>query len=454
MTIRVRFAPSPTGYLHIGGARTALFNWLFAQHHGGQFLLRIEDTDRQRSTPEAVQAIFDSLNWLGLVSDEKPVIQSERLTRHGEVAHQLLAEGKAYRCYCTPEELDAMRQHAMENKLPPKYNGMWRDRTDWPTDKPFAVRLKAPQEGETIIEDLVQGTVRWHNHQMDDLVLLRSDGTPTYMLSVVVDDHDMNITHIIRGDDHLTNAFRQYHIYKACGWNVPEMGHIPLIHGADGAKLSKRHGALGTHEYKNMGYLAQALKNYLLRLGWGHGDEEIISESDAIAWFDVGGIGKSPSRFDEMKLKHLNAHYMRLMSNEALYALIEDDLVQNTKLKPTELARQCTIQGMSSLKERAKTLPELCEGAAIYWHKPGELKVTQHEILADCMEWIANSHDVWTRDVWMEKVKERASEKNSSLKIYAEVLRTGLTGRAVSPPIFEVMEILGRTEMLERLKHA
>lgn len=326
---------------------------------------------------------------------------------------------------------------------------MWRDRTDWPEGKTFAVRLRAPQQGETVIEDMVQGTVRWQNEQLDDLVLLRSDGTPTYMLSVVVDDHDMDITHIIRGDDHLTNAFRQYHIYQACGWKVPQMGHIPLIHGADGAKLSKRHGALGTHEYKNMGYLPQALKNYLLRLGWGHGDEEIISEADAIKWFDVGGIGKSPSRFDEAKLKHLNAHYMRQMNDEDLYDLIEPILTEQTKASP---AKNLTIAGMASLKERAKTLLELTEGAAIYWHKPGDLKVNQQDVLQDCIEWIEGSAETWSRDEWLAKVREHAIEKGSNLKTYAEVLRVGLTGRPVSPPIFEVMEILGRTEILERLR--
>lgn len=454
MTVRVRFAPSPTGYLHIGGARTALFNWLFARHHGGKYLLRIEDTDRLRSTPEAVQAIYDSLKWLGLMSDEEPVLQSERLQRHAEVAHQLLAEGKAYRCYCTPEELETMRAEATQKGLPPRYNGMWRDRTDAPANTPYAVRLRAPQTGETIINDLVQGTVCWQNSQLDDLVLLRSDGTPTYMLSVVVDDHDMGITHIIRGDDHLTNAFRQYHIYAACGWDIPQMAHIPLIHGADGAKLSKRHGALGTHEYKNMGYLSQALKNYLLRLGWGHGDEEIISQENAIAWFDVGGIGKSPSRFDEAKLKHLNGHYMRHMDDTILYDLIEPLLLEQTGLTANNLNKERTIQGMASLKERAKTLLELAEGAAIYWHKPGDHTIANQDVWKDCIAWISSTSEEWSRDTWLEKTRERATQQCSALKFYAEVLRIGLTGHAVSPPIFEVMEILGRPEVLKRLEES
>lgn len=454
MTVRVRFAPSPTGYLHIGGARTALFNWLYARHHKGQFLIRIEDTDRLRSTPEAVQAIYDSLNWLGLNSDEEPVLQSDRLKRHAEVAHQLLADGKAYKCYCTPEELEKMRTEAMEKGLPPRYNGMWRDRTDGPENTPYAIRLKAPQTGETTIVDHVQGTINWQNTQLDDLVLLRSDGTPTYMLSVVVDDHDMGITHIIRGDDHLTNAFRQYHIYMACGWDFPNVAHIPLIHGADGAKLSKRHGALGTHEYKNMGYLPEAFKNYLLRLGWGHGDDEIISENQAIEWFDFHGIGRSPSRFDEQKLNHLNAHYMRQMDDDKLYELLEEPLSKLTKIEPNQSLRHATIQGLPSLKERAKTLIELTDGASIYWHKPDEMPTSSSDILKDLVDWLQQKPQQQNRETWLEQTRNLAESKGKKLKDYAEVLRIGITGRKVSPPIFEVMEILGTEEIIKRMSHS
>ena len=300
MTVITRFAPSPTGYLHIGSARTALFNLLFARHHGGKFLLRIEDTDRARSTQEAVQTIFRSLEWLDIQPDEEPVFQFARSSRHAEVAHELLSQGKAYRCYCSPQELEAMREEARRNNLPPRYNGMWRDRdsSEAPEGVEPVIRLKAPREGETTVKDLVQGPVTIQNQELDDMVLLRADGTPTYMLSVVVDDHDMAITHVIRGDDHLTNTFRQYQIYASMGWDIPWFGHIPLIHGSDGAKLSKRHGALAADAYKDMGFLPQALCNYLLRLGWGHGDDEMITREQAIEWFDVDGIGRSPSRLD------------------------------------------------------------------------------------------------------------------------------------------------------------
>src|SRR5579859_6329285 len=313
MTVAVRFAPSPTGFLHIGGARTALFNWLFARHHGGQVHLRIEDTDRVRSTLEAVEAIVNGLNWLGLNWDGEIVHQFARAARHAEIAHQLLAAGRAYRCYCTPEELEAMRQRARAEKRSVRYDGTWRDRdpAEAPPGVAPAIRLRAPQEGATMIDDLVQGEVTVGNSELDDLIILRSDGTPTYNLSVVVDDHDMGITHVIRGDDHLNNAFRQTQIYRALGWKVPEFAHVPLIHGPDGAKLSKRHGALGVDAYREMGYLPEALRNYLLRLGWGHGDAEIISTAQAIEWFDLDGIGRAAARFDFAKLANLNGHYIR-----------------------------------------------------------------------------------------------------------------------------------------------
>jgi glutamyl-tRNA synthetase len=322
MSIRVRFAPSPTGYLHIGSARTALFNWLYARHHKGKMLLRIEDTDRARSTEEATQAIYKGLEWLGINWDEPPIHQFDRKDRHAEVAHYLLEKGLAYKCYCTPEELEAMREEALAKKQPPRYDGRWRDRS--PLEAPEGIkptiRFKAPQTGETVIEDLVQGAVKVPNQQLDDLIILRADGTPTYNLSVVVDDHDMAITHVIRGDDHLTNMFRQFQIFKAMRWNVPLYAHIPLIHGADGAKLSKRHGALGVEAYQNMGYLPEALRNYLLRLGWSHGDAEIISTNEAIQWFDLDHVGKSPARFDFIKLANLNGHYIREAAQASTHA--------------------------------------------------------------------------------------------------------------------------------------
>src|SRR5690349_956381 len=341
MSVVVRFAPSPTGFLHIGGARTALFNWLFARHNGGTYKLRIEDTDRARSTPEAVAAILDGLSWLGLDWDGEVVYQSQRLDRHAEIARQLLAEGKAYRCYCTPEELEAMREKARAEGRPVRYDGTWRDRdpSEAPPGVKPAIRLKAPQEGETVIRDHVQGEVRVANAQLDDLIILRADGTPTYNLSVVVDDHDMGITHVIRGDDHLTNAFRQTQIYRALDWAVPEFAHVPLIHGPDGAKLSKRHGALGVDAYRDMGYLPEALRNYLLRLGWSHGDDEIIATRQAIEWFDLAAVGRAPARFDFAKLDNLNGHYIREAADERLVALVVPRLEQRLGLALGEAQR-------------------------------------------------------------------------------------------------------------------
>src|SRR5690348_769388 len=330
MSVTVRFAPSPTGFLHIGGARTALFNWLFARHHGGKFLLRIEDTDRARSTKQAVDAIIDGLQWLGLQWDGEIVMQSARAQRHAALARQLLAESKAYYCYCTPQELEAMREKARAEGRSVRYDGTWRDRDpkEAPPGIPPVIRLKAPQTGETVIEDRVQGRVTVANEQLDDLIILRADGTPTYNLSVVVDDHDMAITHVIRGDDHFNNAFRQTQIYRALGWDVPVFAHVPLIHGPDGAKLSKRHGALGVDAYRDMGYLPEALRNYLLRLGWAHGDAEIISADEAIQWFDLAGVGRSPARFDFAKLGSLNGHYIREAAAERLLALVAPRLEQ------------------------------------------------------------------------------------------------------------------------------
>ncbi|MBW7912057.1 MAG: glutamate--tRNA ligase, partial [Alphaproteobacteria bacterium] len=336
--IITRFAPSPTGYLHIGGGRTALFNWLFAKHMGGQFLLRIEDTDRARSTEAAVEAILDGMRWLGLDWDGEPIFQFARMNRHAEIAHQLLAEGKAYYCYCTPEELEKMREEQLAKGLSPRYDGRWRDRDpkDAPAGVKPAVRIKAPSRAndEMLVSDAVQGDVRVPYTQLDDMILLRGDGTPTYMLSVVVDDHDMGITHVIRGDDHLTNTFRQRMIYDAMGWDVPKFAHIPMILGEDGAKLSKRHGAVGLHEYANKGYLPEAMRNYLLRLGWGHGDTEIVDTEEAVKLFTLDGIGKSPSRMDFTKLAHVNAHYMRQADEERLMALTMPYIEEKLGAKP------------------------------------------------------------------------------------------------------------------------
>ncbi len=363
MTVVTRFAPSPTGFLHIGGARTALFNWLYARGRGGKMLLRIEDTDRERSTQAAIDAILDGLNWLGIGWDGEVVYQSARAARHREVVEQLLASGNAYRCYASPEELKAMREAARSEGRAKLYDGRWRDRdpSDAPPGVKPAIRLKAPLTGETVIEDQVQGRVVWQNENLDDLVLLRSDGTPTYMLAVVVDDHDMDVTHIIRGDDHLTNAARQKQIYDALSWPVPVMAHIPLIHGPDGSKLSKRHGALGVDAYRAMGYLPVALRNYLVRLGWAHGDQEIFSTEEMIAAFDLPQIGRSPARFDFAKLESLNGHYIRQSADADLLAAIDlllPHIADGTKLaaKLTPDLRQQWLAAMPSLKERAKTL--------------------------------------------------------------------------------------------------
>ncbi len=365
MTPTVRFAPSPTGFLHIGGARTALFNWLFARHHGGIFRLRIEDTDRMRSTPEAVKAIIDGLAWLGLQWDGDIVYQSARAERHAEVARQLLAAGRAYSCWCTPAELEAMREKARAEKRSIRYDGTWRDRdpAEAPPGVPPVIRLKAPQQGATTIHDRVQGEVTVANAELDDLIILRADGTPTYNFSVVVDDHDMGVTHVIRGDDHLNNAFRQTQIYRALDWPVPEFAHLPLIHGPDGAKLSKRHGALGVEAYRDQGYLPETLRNYLLRLGWSHGDDEIISTEEAIQWFDLDAVGRAPARFDFAKLDNLNGHYIRAADNERLVALVAEWLERTLSQKLSDVRCDRLLRAMPELKLRPKTLAELAANA-------------------------------------------------------------------------------------------
>ena len=463
MSVVTRFAPSPTGYLHIGGGRTALFNWLYARHHGGVFRLRIEDTDRERSIPSAIEAIFDGLKWLGLDWDDEVVMQFSRANRHAEAAMEMLKNGKAYLCYCSPEELEAMRAKAKAEGKPLRYDGTWRDRD--PKDAPAGikpvVRLKAPNTGETVVNDLVQGGVTVQNTELDDLVLLRSDGTPTYMLSVVVDDHDMGVTNVIRGDDHLTNTFRQVQIYRAMGWNTPDFAHIPLIHGPDGAKLSKRHGALGIDAYRDMGYLPEAMRNYLLRLGWGHGDAEIISTEQAIAWFDLPAVGRAPSRLDFAKLAAVNAHYIKEAETDRLVSLIVPALEKSVG-PLDDAAKTLLASAMPGLKPRAKTMVELAEMALLYV-RPRPFKITEEAqallsgdnkaIVVDLAGMFRDAGD-FSPQVLEDKVRAYAEEKGLKLGKVAQPLRAALTGGTVSPPIFEFASLIGRAESLARLQDA
>jgi glutamyl-tRNA synthetase len=460
MTVVTRFAPSPTGFLHIGGARTALFNWLYARHHGGIFRLRIEDTDRQRSTQQAIEAIIDGLKWLGLDWDGETVFQFSRAPRHVEVAMEMLKRGKAYYCYATPEELEQMREAARAAGKPMRYDGRWRDRDpkDAPPGVKPVIRLKAPTTGETVVQDKVQGEVRVANEQLDDMVLLRSDGTPTYMHSVVVDDHDMGITHVIRGDDHLTNTFRQLQIYQAMDWEPPAFAHIPLIHGPDGAKLSKRHGALGVEAYRDMGYLPEALRNYLLRLGWGHGDDEIISTEQAIAWFDLDGVGRAPSRFDFAKLDNLNGHYLR----QADDARLAHEVAVRLGLAGDATLEQRLKAGMAGLKARAKTLRELADNARFYALKrPLVLDdKARAQLTADALQVLKDFHGVlaglqsWNSADLEATARGFADGEGIKLGQLAQPLRAALTGATTSPPIFEVMQVLGRDETLGRIEDA
>ena len=461
MAVVTRFAPSPTGFLHIGGARTALFNWLFARHHGGRFLLRLEDTDRRRSTPEAIAAIIDGLEWLGLDWDGDVIHQSRHAERHAEVARRLLAEGQAYHCFCTPEELAEMRQAARAAGRPVRYDGRWRDRdpSQAPPGVPPVIRFKAPHEGETVIPDKVQGEVRVANEQLDDMVLLRADGTPTYMLSVVMDDHDMEITHVIRGDDHLTNAFRQAQLYRALGWPMPAFAHIPLIHGPDGAKLSKRHGALGVDAYRERGYLPEALRNHLLRLGWAHGDDEVIGTEQAIQWFDIDGVGRSPARFDFAKLDSLNGRYLRQADDNRLVELITPHLAEMVGQAPGEREKERLLKGMTELKQRAKTLVELAENASFY-AQSGPLPLSgkaKKTLTAEARGRLARlkprleAVEAWAPEPLERAVRAFAEAEKVKLGQVAQPLRAALTGATVSPGIFGVMAVLGREETLARL---
>jgi len=463
MTVRTRFAPSPTGLLHIGGARTALFNYLFARHHGGAYLLRIEDTDRERSTQLAVDVILQGLAWLGLSPDEKPVFQSTRAARHAEVAEQMVAAGRAYRCYTSAEELREMRERAAAEGRPPRYDGRWRDRD--PAEAPAGVapviRLKAPQTGETVVHDLVQGEVRVRNAELDDMIILRSDGTPTYLHAVVVDDHDMGITHVIRGDDHLTNTFRQVQIYHAMGWETPRFAHIPLIHGADGAKLSKRHGAVSVLEFDAQGFLPEALCNYLLRLGWGHGDAEIISRDEAIALFDLDGVGRAASRMNYAKLTHLNGVWLRQADDARLTAEVLRRLAGTPGLVLDGAAEDRILGLMPGLKERAKTLVDLAASAAFLARTvplPFEDKARAvltpdaRALLAGLAGHLAATD--FTQSAVDAALRAYAETEGKKLGQVAQPLRAALTGSTTSPGIDATLAALGREESLARIAAA
>jgi glutamyl-tRNA synthetase len=459
MTVRTRFAPSPTGMLHIGSARTALFNFLFSRHHGGTYLLRIEDTDRARNTEAAVRAILDGLEWLGLSSDEPPIFQSTREARHAEVARAMVAAGRAYLCFCTPEELAEMRARAVAEGRPPRYDGRWRDRdpAEAPPGVTPAIRLKAPREGETVIEDLVQGSVRVANAELDDMIILRGNGTPTYQHAVVVDDHDMAITHVIRGDDHLTNTFRQTQIYHAMGWQPPAFAHIPLIHGADGAKLSKRHGAQSVVEFREQGFLPEALCNYLLRLGWGHGDAEVLSREEAIRLFDLGGVGRAASRMDYARLTHLNAVWLRQADDARLTTEVLERLEGEGKKAPETAERIRTL--MPGLKERARTLADLATSAAFLARKPplptepkaAALLTPAARTMLSALAAVLEATD-FVAPALDAALRRFADEREEKLGAVAQPLRAALTGSTSSPPIDTVLAALGREETLVRLR--
>ncbi|GGH40338.1 glutamyl-tRNA synthetase [Cribrihabitans marinus] len=457
-----RFAPSPTGFLHIGGARTALFNWLYARGRGGRFLLRIEDTDRERSTPEATTAILQGLRWLGLDWDGEPVSQAARANRHAEVARQLLADGKAYKCFSTQDEIATFREQARAEGRSTLFRSPWRDAdpADHP-DAPYAIRIKAPQGGETVIRDRVQGDVTIRNDQLDDMVLLRSDGTPVYMLAVVVDDRDMGVTHVIRGDDHLNNAARQMMIYDAMGWDVPVWAHIPLIHGPDGKKLSKRHGALGAQEYQAMGYPAAGMRNYLARLGWSHGDDEFFTDAQARAWFDLDGIGKSPARFDLKKLENLSGQHIAIGDDAALRHELQAYLAAAGQPALTETQGDDIERAMYCLKDRARTFPELLEKAEFVLTerpiRPDEkaqkaLQSVSDGILDELTPQLQNAS--WTRDSLEEVMASFAAAKDTKFGKLAGPLRAALAGRAVTPSVYDMMLVLGRDETLARLEDA
>ncbi|MCH2077650.1 MAG: glutamate--tRNA ligase [Rhodobacteraceae bacterium] len=462
MSVVTRIAPSPTGYMHIGTARTALFNWLYARARGGKFLLRIEDTDRARSTPEATDAILRGMEWLGFDYDDEAVSQFERAGRHAEVAHALLDGGHAYKCFSTQEEIEAYREAAKAEGRSTLFRSPWRD-ADPSThpDAPFVVRLRMPQDGETIIEDEVQGSVTFPNSNLDDMILLRSDGTPVYMLAVVVDDHDMGVTHVIRGDDHLNNAARQSHIYHAMGWPLPVYAHIPLIHGPDGKKLSKRHGALGVKEYRDMGYPAAAMRNYLARLGWSHGDDEFFSDAQALSWFDLPGIGKSPARFDFKKLENLSGQHIAAAEDAALLQELGAFLATSGREALTDAQQSLMAKGMGSLKERAKTFPELLDKAHyITVSRP----ITPDDKAAKSLDYVSRrilseltpqlQTGSWTRESLEALMAGFAEAQGIKFGKLAAPLRAALAGRSVTPSVYDMMLVLGRDESIARIADA
>ena len=460
MTVVTRFAPSPTGTLHIGGARTALFNWLYARGRGGKFLLRIEDTDRERSTPEATEAIFEGMTWLGLDWDDEPIHQFERADRHREVALQMLADGAAYKCFSTPDEINTFRDAAKAEGKSTLFQSPWRDTdaADHP-DLPFVVRLRAPRDGETLIQDQVQGNVTIRNSQLDDMVLLRSDGTPVYMLAVVVDDYDMGVTHIIRGDDHLNNAARQMQIYIAMGWDLPTYAHIPLIHGPDGKKLSKRHGATGAQEYRALGYPAAGMRNYLARLGWSHGDDEFFSDAQAQEWFDMSSIGKSPARFDFKKLANICGQHIAVMPSARILDDIDAYLAANAKDVLTQGQKTAMEKAMNCLQDRAKTYPELIEKARfILETRPIERDEKADKSLDTVHIGILNEltphlHNVsWTREDLEALITQTAENHDTKMGKLAAPLRAVLAGRSATPSVFDMMLILGREETIARIQ--
>ncbi|WP_299730876.1 glutamate--tRNA ligase [Devosia sp.] len=459
-----RFAPSPTGYLHIGGARTALFSWAYARKMGGKMLLRIEDTDRERSTEAAVEAIKDGLSWLGLHWDGDAISQFGRASRHAEIAHELIARGHAYKCYCSPAELDQMREEARAAGKPPRYNGYWRDRdqSEAPAGVAPVIRIKSPLSGDIVVHDHVQGEVVFKAENLDDFIILRSDGTPTYMHAVVVDDHDMGVTHIIRGDDHLTNAARQIVVYNAMGWDIPEMAHIPLIHGPDGAKLSKRHGALGVEAYRQMGYLPEALRNYLARLGWSHDDDEIFSSEQMIEWFSLDGLNKGAARFDFVKLESINGHYIREAKPDYLYGVmiaLAEEVGRLADLEGLTADKATVLAALPELQPRAKTILELIDLAQfIYASRPlpidsaasALLTPDARSVLGDVRDLLIGLND-WSVEAIDAAMRTLAEAKGLKLGKLAQPLRAALTGRTVSPGIFEVMVLIGRDESLARL---
>ncbi len=471
MSVVVRFAPSPTGYLHIGGARTALFNWLYARHHGGKFLMRVEDTDRERSTPESVDVILDGMRWLGFDWDNNDPAQNsgkayysqyDMRDRHVAVAEEMIANGTAYYCYASPQELEAMRADQKAKGLPMRYDGRWRDRpaSDAPEGVKPVIRLKAPQTGETIVNDLVMGSVTVQNTQLDDMVLVRADGNPTYMLAVVVDDHDMGITHVIRGDDHFTNTFRQIQIYKSMGWDIPTFAHLPLIHGPDGSKFSKRHGAPAVSDYRDMGYLPEAIRNYLLRLCWAHGDDETISTKQAIEWFDFDGVGRSPARFDFAKLNHLNGHYINQMDDKELLSLTLPFVCKAIGRTLTDEEEARLLAALLDIKPRVQRLTEIAEAAHFYFERIVPDEKASKLLSSEAKGYLSDLADqikmlpVFSHESLEEIFRAYAQNKDLKLGAVAQPLRAALTGRAVSPPIFTAAALLGRDEVLARLELA